>query len=132
MTDWQQPLAVLLTQAEGISVVHETIYEDRFGYVEDLNSIGAKIEDLKDCPDGRWCRFAAKGVPHVVKISGPTELKGGGKFSVRDLRSGMVNIIAALVAKGESEIDGVEEIDRGYEKIDERLKKLGAEIRRTD
>ena len=60
------------------------------------------------------------------------ELKGGGKFAVRDLRGGMVDIIAALVAKGESEIEGVEEIDRGYENIDERLRKLGAEIQRTD
>ncbi|OGZ53224.1 MAG: UDP-N-acetylglucosamine 1-carboxyvinyltransferase [Candidatus Ryanbacteria bacterium RIFCSPLOWO2_01_FULL_48_26] len=138
MTDWQQPLAVLLTQAgstgspraERVSTIHETIYEDRFGYVEDLNSIGAKIEVSKDCPDGRWCRFAGKGVPHVARIFGPTELRGGGKFAVRDLRSGMVDIIAALVAKGESEIEGVEEIDRGYENVDERLRKLGAEIQR--
>lgn len=132
MTDWQQPLVVLLTQAEGTSIIHETIYEDRFGYAKDLNSIGAKIVVSKDCPDGRWCRFAAKGVPHVARIEGPTELRGGGKFVVRDLRSGMVDIIAALVAKGESEIEGVEEIDRGYENIDGRLRKLGADIRRVD
>ncbi len=131
MTDWQQPLAVLLTQADGVSTIHETIYEDRFAYIADLNSIGAKIETLKECPEGRWCRFAAKGVPHVVQISGPTELRGGGKFVVRDLRSGMVDIIAALVARGESEIEGIKEIDRGYEKVDERLRKLGAEIERV-
>src|SRR3989344_5011069 len=52
MTDWQQPLAVLLTQAEGDSVIHETIYEDRFGYVNDLNSIGANIELSQKCPEG--------------------------------------------------------------------------------
>ncbi len=132
MTDWQQPLAVLLTQAKGDSVIHETIYEDRFGYVADLNSIGAKIEVSKDCPDGRWCRFAAKGVPHVAEIHGPTELKGGGTFFVRDLRAGMVDIIAALVATGESVIEGIEEIDRGYENIDGRLRELGAEIVRKD
>ncbi len=132
MTDWQQPLVVLFTQAQGVSTLHETMYEDRFGYIADLNSIGANIEVSKDCPDGRWCRFAGKGVPHVARITGPTELTGGGKFVVRDLRGGMVDIIAALVAKGESEIEGIEEIDRGYENIDGRLQKLGADIRRVN
>ena len=130
MTDWQQPLAVLLTQAEGDSVIHETIYEDRFGYVKDLNAIGAKIEISQKCPEGETCRLAAKNCNHTAVIYGPTKL-GGGKFEVRDLRSGMVDIIAALVADGESEIEGIEEIDRGYEKIDERLKKLGADIKRA-
>jgi UDP-N-acetylglucosamine 1-carboxyvinyltransferase len=130
MTDWQQPLAVLLTQAEGDSVIHETIYEDRFGYVKDLNAIGANIEVSEKCPETEACRFAAKGRSHVAVIHGPTKLQGGGKFEVRDLRSGMVDVIAALVADGESEITGIEEIDRGYENIDERLKKLGADIKR--
>ncbi len=130
MTDWQQPLAVLLTQAKGDSMIHETIYEDRFGYVKDLNSIGARIEVSQQCPDGMACRFDGKSRNHTAIIHGPTKLVGGGKFEVRDLRSGMVDIIAALVADGESVIEGIEEIDRGYEKIDERLKKLGADIKR--
>ncbi len=131
MTDWQQPLAVALTQAEGESLIHETIYEDRFGYVKDLNSIGANIELQNDCPDEEWCRFAGKKFGHVAVIQGQTKLHGGGKFHVRDLRSGIVDIIAALVAEGESQIEGVEEIDRGYEKIDERLRRLGADIKRV-
>lgn len=131
MTDWQQPLAVLLTQAVGDSMIHETIYEDRFGYVKDLNAIGANIEVLSKCPNGEECRFDVKNYNHVAVIHGPTRLQGGGKFEVRDLRSGMVDVIAALVAEGESEISGVEEIDRGYEKIDERLRQLGADIKRT-
>ena len=132
MTDWQQPLAVALTQAEGRSLIHETIYEDRFGYTRDLNAMGAKIEVLTDCPEEAWCRFAGKKFGHVAIIQGPTKLHGGLKLTVRDLRSGMVNVIAALVAQGESEIDGIEEIDRGYEKIDERLRKLGADIERIN
>ncbi len=130
MTDWQQPIAVLLTQANGESIIHETIYEDRFGYVEDLNMIGARIAVSQKCPEGTECRFTGQNCNHVALIKGPTKLEGGGKFEVRDLRSGMVDIIAALVAEGESVIEGVEEIDRGYEHIDERLRNLGADIHR--
>lgn len=131
MTDWQQPMAVVLTQALGKSSIHETIYEDRFAYAKDLNSLGAKIITVTDCPDGSPCRFYGKNYRHSAFIEGPTKLFGG-KLRVRDLRSGMVNITAALVAEGESVIEGVEEIDRGYERIDERLRNLGAEIERID
>ena len=130
MTDWQQPFAVLLTQAEGTSSIHETIYEDRLGYTADLNTMKASIEVLDTCPTGRACRFSGGHSKHLAKISGPSNLCGS-KLVVRDLRSGMVNVIAALVAEGESTIEGVEEIDRGYERIDERLRNLGANIRRT-
>jgi UDP-N-acetylglucosamine 1-carboxyvinyltransferase len=129
MTDWQQPLALVLTQADGISEIHETIYEDRFGYAKDLISLGARIEVSTECPPDSRCHFDGKNFHHSAKIHGPTKLHGG-KTTVRDLRSGIVNLIASLSAEGESEIDGIEEIDRGYEKIDERLKKLGAEIER--
>lgn len=131
MTDWQQPLALVLTQAEGISEIHETIYEDRFGYAKDLNSLGAKIEVSTECPVDSKCHFDGKNFYHSAKIFGPTKLHGG-KTIVRDLRSGIVNLIASLTAEGESEIDGIEEIDRGYEKIDERMAELGAEIRRSE
>ncbi len=129
MSDWQQPFAVLLTQVPGESTIHETIYEDRFGYAEELNGLGAAITPLTECPADAPCRFNGKGFVHVAKIAGETTLHGG-KLKVRDLRSGMVDVIAALVADGESEIEGVEEIDRGYEKIDERLRSLGAQIKR--
>ncbi|HVO28920.1 MAG TPA: UDP-N-acetylglucosamine 1-carboxyvinyltransferase [Candidatus Paceibacterota bacterium] len=129
MTDWQQPLCVLLTQAEGESQVHETIYEDRFAYAHDLNEMGAKVRVSTDCPEGNACRFAGRGFYHTAAITGPTELTSR-NLAVRDLRSGMVDIIAALVAKGVSEVDGVLEIDRGYERIDERLRDLGADITR--
>lgn len=129
MTDWQPPLAVLLTQAQGGSVIHETIYEDRFGYTNDLNAMGAKIAVSVDCPAGEECHYAGKGFQHAARIEGPTALRSA-QLHVRDLRSGMVDILAALVAEGVSEVEGVEEIDRGYERIDERLWELGAEIRR--
>jgi UDP-N-acetylglucosamine 1-carboxyvinyltransferase len=130
MTDWQQPFAVLLTQANGVSTIHETIYEDRFAYALDLNEMGVDIKVSTECPPNEKCRFDDKGVYHVATIKGPTAL-GSKNFVVRDLRSGMVDVIAALVAKGVSEVDGVEEMDRGYEKIDERLRQLGADITRV-
>ena len=131
MTDWQQPFVVLLTQSDGVSVIHETIYEDRFGYVEDLNLMGANIKVFSKCLGELPCRFNGQGFNHSAVISGSTILNGN-NLKVRDLRSGIAHIIAALIAKGESVIEGVEEIDRGYEKIDERLKMLGAEIKRIN
>ena len=130
MTDWQQPFAVLLSQANGESTIHETIYEDRFGYALDLNEMGAKIKVSTECPPDEKCRFDGKSFYHYATIEGPTPLSSK-NLHVRDLRSGMVDILAALVARGVSEVDGVEEIDRGYENIDERLRQLGAEIRRV-
>ena len=129
MTDWQQPLAVLLTQAHGESSIHETIYEDRFAYALDLNEMGAKIKVATECPQADTCRFGDKNFYHYATIEGPTPLSSK-NLIVRDLRSGMVDILAALVANGVSEVEGVEEIDRGYENIDERLRQLGAEIKR--
>jgi UDP-N-acetylglucosamine 1-carboxyvinyltransferase len=130
MTDWQQPFCVAMTQAKGTSIIHETIYEDRFAYANDLNEMGAKIKVSTACPAGDLCRFDGKGFYHVATIDGSTELTSR-NLVVRDLRSGMVDIIAALVAKGVSEIDGIDEIERGYERIEERLRDLGADISRV-
>jgi UDP-N-acetylglucosamine 1-carboxyvinyltransferase len=130
MTDWQQPIGVLLTQAQGISTLHETIYEDRFAYALDLNEMGAKIKVTTECPPNDPCRLQGKGAYHFAVIEGRTPLTSK-TLIVRDLRSGMVDILAALVAHGVSEVEGVEEIDRGYERIDERLRQLGADITRV-
>ncbi len=115
-TDLQAPYAVLMTQAEGESMIFETIFEGRLGYAEDLRRMGANIV-LCD--------------PHRILIKGPTLLRGR-EMETPDLRAGLAFIIAALLAKGESIIGSVYQIDRGYEKIDERLRKLGAEIERVD
>lgn len=131
MTDWQQPLVVLLTQASGISQLHETIYEDRFGYAQDLNSMGADIAVKTECLGELDCRFKDKSFNHSAVISGPTKLKAA-NLTVRDLRSGIAHVIAALTAEGESVVNGVEEIDRGYKNLDKRLKALGAEISRIN
>lgn len=130
MTDWQQPFLVVLTAAKGISIIHETVYEDRLGYTEDLRRMGAYIEVSDVCPAGDECRFFGGGHKHVAEITGPAKLKGT-RMRIPDLRAGMAHVLAALAASGKSVIEGVDHLDRGYEKIDERLAALGARIRRT-
>lgn len=131
MTDWQQPFCVLLTQADGTSILHETVYEDRLGYLKDLQRMGAEIEVSDECTGFTPCRLANRTFNHRAEMRGPSSLHGA-QIEVRDIRAGMSHVLAALAAEGESIISGVAHIDRGYERIDERLKALGADIRRIE
>lgn len=130
MTDWQQPLSILLTKAIGASIIHETVYEDRLGYLKDLARMGASVTVSDECFKSPPCRFAGRTFNHSARIIGPTPLYGT-DIAITDIRAGMAHIISALAAKGESVISGVEHIDRGYERIDERLRELGADIQRV-
>jgi UDP-N-acetylglucosamine 1-carboxyvinyltransferase len=114
-TDLQAPFSVLLTQIEGQALVHETIYEGRLSWTEELKRMGANILSLD---------------PHRIEIKGPTKLRGR-EIESPDIRAGMAYIIATLCAGGESTINNIYQIDRGYEKIEERLRKIGADIRRV-
>ncbi len=129
VTDWQQPMAVLFTQAEGVSTIHETVYEGRFAYAEDLVKMGAKMGIGTECT-GETCRYKGKEFSHSAMIEGPSKLKAA-DLMMRDIRAGMAQMIAALVAEGESEIEGTEHIDRGYEDIDGRIRSLGGDIDRV-
>lgn len=129
MTDWQQPFVILMTQANGISIVHETVYEERFGYVKELQKMGAEIELYDTCLGGLDCRFANTHYFHSAVIKGPTPFHSA-EINVPDLRAGFSYLIAGVVAKGESLINGAIYIDRGYEEIDEKFRNLGAEIKR--
>ena len=115
VTDYQAPFTVLLTQAKGQSLVFETIFDGRLAYIEDLNRMGAAIT-LCD--------------PHRAIVTGPTPLRGRAMESP-DLRAGLAFLIAALIANGTSRIGNVYQIDRGHEKIEERLHALGADIKRV-
>ncbi|MDD3711556.1 MAG: UDP-N-acetylglucosamine 1-carboxyvinyltransferase [Patescibacteria group bacterium] len=115
-TDLQSPYAVLMTQAKGASLIHETIYDRRLIWTDMLSQMGASIV---------MCD------PHRVVITGPSKLYGK-KLISPDIRAGIGLVIAALIAKGRTEIDNIYQIDRGYEKLDERLRKLGADIIRVD
>ncbi|WP_102507839.1 UDP-N-acetylglucosamine 1-carboxyvinyltransferase [Sanguibacter massiliensis] len=129
MTDWQQPLVVALTQATGLSIVHETVYENRFGFTEALRGMGATIQVYRECLGGLECRFGQRNFHHSAVISGPTPLEAG-EITVPDLRGGFSHLIAALAAKGTSTVHGIGLIDRGYENFTEKLTALGADFER--
>ncbi len=128
MTDWQPPFAILLTQAKGTSVIHETVHEQRFGYVDELQRMGADIELFSKCLGARECRFKERDYSHSAIIKGPTPLRAA-DMTVPDIRSGFAYVIAALVAHGTSRIDRAERLDRGYENLYGKLTALGASIR---
>ena len=115
-TDFQAPLSVLLTQADGVSTIHETIFEDRMDHARELVKMGADIELLDE---------------RRARITGPTPLHAA-EVAIADLRAGATLILAALIASGTSVIDGVEHVDRGYEQIEAKLVALGARITRIE
>jgi UDP-N-acetylglucosamine 1-carboxyvinyltransferase len=115
-TDYQAPFSVLMTQADGVSHIHETIFEDRLDYTRELARMGADIELVDE---------------RHVRITGPTQLHAA-EVEIADLRAGATLIIAALSASGTSVIDGVEHVDRGYEQIEAKLVALGAKINRIE
>ena len=127
MTDWQQPFVVLLTQAQGASVFHETVYENRFGYTQTLKEMGADIELFTQCLGGKECRFASLNFHHSAVVKGPTPLHAK-DIVIPDLRAGFAYVLAALIAPEESNITGLHYLDRGYENIVEKLSSLGADI----
>ncbi|MCT1386446.1 UDP-N-acetylglucosamine 1-carboxyvinyltransferase [Brachybacterium sp. p3-SID1565] len=127
MTDWQQPLVVALTQADGISIVHETVYENRLGFTDALNDMGARIQVYRECLGGSSCRFGRRNFNHSAVISGAKALHAA-EITVPDLRGGFSYLIAALGAEGVSGIHGIDLIDRGYELFREKLTALGAEF----
>jgi UDP-N-acetylglucosamine 1-carboxyvinyltransferase len=130
MTDWQQPLVVALTQARGLSIVHETVYERRLGYTEALNTMGATIQVYRDCLGGTPCRFGRRDFKHSAVIAGPSKLHAA-DLVIPDLRGGFSHLIAALAAEGTSHVFGVNLINRGYEDFDAKLAALGAHAERA-
>ena len=130
MTDWQQPLIVALTQARGLSIVHETVYERRLGYTEALNTMGATIQVYRDCLGGTPCRFGRRDFQHSAVIAGPSKLHAA-DLVIPDLRGGFSHLIAALAAEGTSNVFGVNLINRGYEDFDAKLAALGARAERV-
>lgn len=115
-TDYQAPLSVLMTQAEGVSSIHETIFEDRLDHTRELMKMGAQIELLDE---------------RRARITGPCTLRGA-EVGIADLRAGATLILAALIADGTSVISGIEHVDRGYEQIEAKLVAIGARINRIE
>ena len=126
MTDWQQPFVVLLTQASGSSVVHETVYENRFGYTDVLNEMGADITLFRQCLGGKQCRFASQSFCHSLIVKGTSPLVAK-DICVPDLRAGFAYVMAALLATGTSTISGLHFLDRGYEDLCNKLTSLSVD-----
>ena len=113
-TDLQAPMAVLLTQARGVSTVHERVFDNRLGYISDLRKMGAEI--------------VTTGATAAI-ITGPTPLSGSA-LTALDVRAGAAFILAGLAANGRTTVSDIYHVDRGYERIDEKLRSLGADIER--
>jgi len=136
MTDWQPLWATLVCHAEGVSVIHETVMQNRFQYVETLQQMGAKIElfnpEVKH-PEDRynfeWQDAKATDI-HAIRIYGPTQFHGG-EFVVHDLRAGATTMLAAISGTGTTVVHNIEQVERGYQKIEEKLRSLGARITRS-
>ncbi len=130
-TDWQQPFAILLTQAEGISIIHETVYEKRFGYLKALDKLGAKTQVVTSCLGESACRYRDKNFEHSAIIIGPTELTAVNSITIPDLRAGLAYVIAAAIAHGTTTIKGLDYIERGYGNIVPRLAAINLKIERV-
>lgn len=137
MTDWQPLWATMITQAKGVSQLHETVMLSRFQYVPDLIAMGAKITAYRpevDHPEKVYNFNIEDDRPelnHAISITGPTPLKAG-SFQVKDLRHGATLVLAAMIAPGQSTISQAQHIFRGYEALDKRLRNLGANITKRE
>ncbi len=129
MTDWQQPFLVALTQADGTSVVHETVMEGRLGYTEALKKMGADISLFSNCLGELPCRFKEQNYRHSAVVNGSTRLTAT-DLDVPDIRAGLALVIAALVADGTSTLTNIHHLDRGYERLQQKLQGVGAQIDR--
>ena len=134
MTDWQPNWAVLMTQADGISVIHERVFENRFAYVSQLKKLGAKIEFFQPKVDNPQDFYYFNYNPHyryyqAIKIYGPKKLHGG-VLDIYDLRAGASLVIAGLIAQGETIINNAHILERGYEEIVKKIKNLGGQIKK--
>jgi UDP-N-acetylglucosamine 1-carboxyvinyltransferase len=130
MTDWQPPLIVLMTQAEGMSVLHETVYEDRLIYVDALTRMGCEIELYDTCLGGPACRFHDTNALHSAVVRGVSKLHGA-EVTIPDVRAGFSSVIAAAVAEGPSLLHGIQHLERGYHRPFETLESLGMRLERA-
>ena len=135
MTDWQPSWAILMLKANGSSVIHERVFENRFLYVEELKKLGAKIDfvDMKVENPEFFYHFnfeKESDYKQIIKIQGGEELHNA-ILIISDLRAGAALACGALLATGESIVSGASILERGYEDFVEKIKKLGGEIKKV-
>jgi UDP-N-acetylglucosamine 1-carboxyvinyltransferase len=128
MTDWQQPFMILFTQALGVSVLHETIFEDRLKYTHYLNAMGANISLYSSCLGEAPCRFKNRNHAHSAIVYGPTPLHGMDFRLPTDIRAAFSLVIAGLVADGITRLSNVAELQRKYDNFLLKFQAMGANI----
>jgi len=130
MTDWQSPMVALFTQCEGLSVMYETVFENRFTYVPALNKMGAQIETYNTPLGSVKGRFVGSSTPCSVVVRGGAPLSGT-EVTVPDIRGGFAYVLAAASAEGTTTITGTHHLDRGYNRPIENFQSLGLDIERA-
>lgn len=130
MTDWHPPLVVLFTQTPGMSVMHETVFEARLGYVDVLRAMGAEVEVFDQCLVGEACRFHESLFEHSAVVRGGRPLQGA-EIEMPDVRAAFACLVAAAAAEGPSTLYDVHQLERGYDHPYERFSELGLQIHRT-
>ena len=126
-TDWQPPLVAALTQADGLSAVHETVFENRLGYTNQLALMGATVQTFNDCLGSGHCRFRSGRHRHSALVAGPTKMHGA-EVVMEDVRAGFGLAVAAVTATGDSLLTGVHHLERGYDNVLGKFRHLGADI----
>ncbi|NTU46708.1 UDP-N-acetylglucosamine 1-carboxyvinyltransferase [Candidatus Roizmanbacteria bacterium] len=134
MTDWQPNWAILMTQARGSSYIHERMFENRFAYVSELKKLGAKIDFIElpvdDPSDFYHFHYEPDKIyQQAIKIKGKQKLHNG-VLEISDLRAGASLVTAALIATGESVVQGVSVVERGYEDLVPKIRSLGGDIKK--
>ncbi|VVA43521.1 UDP-N-acetylglucosamine 1-carboxyvinyltransferase [Candidatus Roizmanbacteria bacterium] len=135
MTDWQPSWAILMLKANGSSIIHERVFENRFSYVEELKKLGANIEFVNtevENPSSfyHFNHDKNKTYQQTIKIIGPSELHNA-ILNISDLRAGAALACGVLLATGESVVNGASILERGYEDFAEKIRKLGGEIKKV-
>jgi len=128
MTDWQTPLMVLFSRVDGMSVLHETVFENRLVYVPALTRFGCEIELFDSCLGGPACQFHDTNAVHSAVVRGGSALHGA-EVDVVDVRAGFSAVIAAAAADSPSVLRGIHHLIRGYHRPAEQMRSIGLSLR---
>jgi UDP-N-acetylglucosamine 1-carboxyvinyltransferase len=132
MTDWQPQFGIMMATAKGVSTIHETMLESRLNWVPELRKVGAHIESFQPQLENPQSVYQfnydpAQAYEQAIRITGVEQLHSG-VLKMVDIRAGAALVMAALSAEGESVLLGANHVERGYEKLTEKIRALGGDI----
>lgn len=132
-TDWQQPFTTMLSQATGVSIIHDTVYDDRFKFLEALKKLGVTSQVSTYCLGPTPCRFRDKDRPHSAIVTGPSKLTPiDTPIDIPDLRGGLAYVIAALLVPGTTTLTTIGHVERGFGDLTERLKDTNIQMEKIE